>query len=131
MSICTGGKKKMTNSINIVNHKLMKKIVREEKNNESELWFNWLTRKLNSYEAFKDFALGQDPEDVAEKFIQVNSLGISDIFDKFDEDDKDTLDQFLKLTECEWHVFRILKKQLEFRNKVTFIDFQKSKKLKK
>ena len=24
----------------------MKKIVREEKNNESELWFNWLTRKL-------------------------------------------------------------------------------------
>ena len=107
----------------------MKKIVREEKNNGSELWFNWLTRKLNSYEAFKDFALGQDPEDVAEKFIEVNSLGISDIFDKFDDEDKDTLDQFQKLTECEWHVFRILKKQLEYRNKVTFVDFKKSKKL--
>ena len=107
----------------------MKKIVRKEKNN-SELWFNWLTRKLNSYEAFKDFALGQDPEDVAEKFIEVNSLGISDIFDKFDEEDKDTLDQFQKLTECEWHVFRILKKQLEFRNNVTFVDFKKSKKVK-
>ena len=109
----------------------MKKIVREGNNNESELWFNWLTRKLNSYEAFKDFALGQDPEDVAEKFIEVNSLGISDIFDKFDEEDKDTLDQFQKLTECEWHVFRILKKQLDFRNKVTFVDFKKSKKVKK
>ena len=108
----------------------MKKIVREEKNSESELWFNWLTRKLNSYEAFKDFALGQDPEDVAEKFIKVNSLGISDIFDKFDEEDKETLDQFQKLTECEWHVFRILKKQLEFRNKVTFVDFKKRKKVK-
>ena len=109
----------------------MKKIVREENNNKSELWFNWLTRKFNSYEAFKDFALGNDPEDVAEKFIEANSLGISDIFDKFDEEDKDTLDQFQKLTECEWHVFRILKKQLEFQNKVTFIDFQKSKKVKK
>ena len=109
----------------------MKKIVREENNNQSELWFNWLTRKLNSYEAFKDFALGQDPEDVAEKFIEVNSLGISDIFDKFDDEDKDTLDQFQKLTECEWHVFRILKKQLEFRNKVTFVDFKKNKKLNK
>ena len=109
----------------------MKKIVREENNNKSELWFNWLTRKFNSYEAFKDFALGNDPEDVAEKFIEVNSLGISDIFDKFDEEDKDTLDQFQKLTECEWHVFRILKKQLDFRNKVTFVDFKKSKKVKK
>ena len=109
----------------------MKKIVRKENNDESELWFNWLTRKLNSYEAFKDFSSGQNPEDVAEKFIEVNSLGISDIFDKFDEEDKDTLDQFQKLTECECHVFRILKKQLEFRNKVTFVDFKKSKKVKK
>ena len=109
----------------------MKKIVREENNNESELWFNWLTRKLNSYEAFKDFDSGQNPEDVAENFVAINSLGISDIFDKFDEEDKDTLDQFQKLTECEWHVFRILKKQLEFRNNVTFVDFKKSKKVRK
>ena len=108
----------------------MKKIVKEENKNTSELWFNWLTRKLNSYEAFKDFALGQDPEDVAEKFIQVNSLGISDIFDKFDEEDKDTLDQFQKLTECEWHIFRILKRQLDLRNKVTFVDFKKCSKQK-
>ena len=106
----------------------MKKKVGKENNDESELWFNWLTRKLNSYEAFKDFALGQDPEEVAEKFIQLNSLDISDIFDKFDAEDKDTLDQFQKLTECEWHVFRILKKQLELRDNVLFVDFKKSKK---
>tara|TARA_Y100000991_G_scaffold41160_1_gene28951 strand:- start:503 stop:883 length:381 start_codon:yes stop_codon:yes gene_type:complete len=117
--------------INVVNNLLMKKIVRKDNNNESELWFNWLNRKLNSYEAFKDFASGQDPEDVAEKFIEINSLGISNIFDKFDEEDKDTLDQFQKLTECECHVFRILKKQLELRNKVTFVDFKRSKKVKK
>ena len=60
----------------------MKKIVKEEDKNTSELWFNWLTRKLNSYEAFKDFASGQNPEDVAENFVAINSLGISDIFDK-------------------------------------------------
>ncbi len=106
----------------------MKKIVREENNNTSEFWFNWLTRQLNSYEAFKDFASGQNPEDVAESFVAMHSLGISDIFDKFDQEDKETLDQFQKLTECEWHVFRILKKQLELRNKVTFVDFKKRKK---
>ena len=109
----------------------MKKIVKEENKNKSELWFNWLTRKLNSYEAFKDFASGQNPEDVAENFLAINSLGISDIFDKFDEEDRDTLDQFQKLSECEWNVFRILKNQLEFRNEVTFVDFKKNNKVKK
>ena len=111
--------------INIDKNLLMKKIVKEQSNNESELWFNWLTRKLNSHEAFKDFDAGHNPKEVAEDFISINSLGISKIFDKFDEEDKDALEQFKNLTECEWHVFRILKKQLEFRNKVTFVDFKK------
>ena len=39
----------------------MKKIVKEENKNTSELWFNWLTRKLNSYEAFKDCLLYTSP----------------------------------------------------------------------
>ena len=102
----------------------MKKILREK---NSELWFNWLTGKLNSYEAFTKFASGQNPEDVANNFISLNNMDITDILDKFDEDDKDTLDQFQKLTECEWHVLRILQKKLEFRNKVKFVDFKKRK----
>jgi len=35
---------------------------------------------------------------------------------------------FLKLTECEMHVFRILEKQIELRNKIRFVDFKKRKK---
>ena len=111
--------------ISVVNNHLMKKIVREKNNNESEFWFTWLNKKLNSYEAFKEFDSGHNPEDVAKKFIKVNSLGISNIFDKFDEEDRDTLDQFEKLTECEWHVLRILKKQLEYRDNVTFLKLRK------
>ena len=124
-------KRDLTIIINIIDYLLMKKIVKRGNNNESELWFNWLTRKLNSYEAFTDFASGQNPEDVANNFIDVNSLDLLDILNKFDEEDKDILDQLQKLIECELHVFRILKKQLEFSNKVTFVDFKKSKKVKK
>ena len=40
------------------------------------------------------------------------------------------LDQFLKLTECEMHVFRILEKKIELRNKIRFVDFKKRKKIK-
>ena len=102
----------------------MKKNLSKDKN---ELWFNWLTKELNSYEAFNHFSSGQDPQNVAENFVSINSRRISSIIDKFDEEDGDILDQFQKLSECEWHVFRILKKYSESRNKVKFVNFVKSK----
>ena len=105
----------------------MNKII-NKKYNKDEPWFKWLTRELNSYEAFQDFDLGKNPEDVSEDFIYRNSFAISEVFEDFDEEDKDTLDQFLKLTECEMHVFRILEKQMESREKIRFVDFKKGKK---
>ena len=86
-----------------------------------------VNREFNSYEAFQDFESGKNPQDVAEDFIARNSTAISEVFENFDEEDKDTLDQFLKLTECEMHVFRILEKQIELRKKVRFVDFKKRK----
>ena len=105
----------------------MKKII-NEKHNEHEPWFKWLTRELNSYEAFQDFDSGKKPENVAEDFISNNRITISEVFDNFDEEDKDALDQFLKLTECELHVFRILKKEISLRENIRYVDFQKRKK---
>ena len=105
----------------------MKKIL-NKKHYKNEPWFKWLNRELNSYEAFQDFDAGKNPRDVAEDFISSNSIAISEVFKNFDEEDKDTLDQFIKLTECEMHVFRILEKQIALRNKVRFVDFKKKKK---
>ena len=107
----------------------MKKFI-NKKHDKNEPWFNWLTRELASYEAFKDFESGKNPRDVAEDFISRNSIAISKVFEDFDEEDKDTLDQFLKLTECEMHVFRILEKQIELRKKIRYVDFKKRKKIK-
>ena len=101
----------------------MKKFIKKK-----EPWFKWLTTELNSYEAFQDFDSGKNPRDVAEDFISRNSIAISEVFENFDEEDKDTFKQFLKLTECEWHVFRMLEKQIALRNKVRFVDFKKRKK---
>ena len=101
-----------------------------KKYNKNEPWFKWLTREINSYEAFQDFDSGKNPEDVAEDFISSNSSAISEVFENFDKEDKDTLDQFLKLSECEMHVFRILEKQISLRNKIIFLDFKKKKKIK-
>ena len=104
----------------------MKKNI-NKKYDKNEPWFKWLTREFNSYEAFQDFDSGKNPIDVAEDFISSNSIAIAEVFENFDEEDKDTLDQFLKLTECEMHVFKILEKQIELRKKVRFVDFKKRK----
>ena len=105
----------------------MKEII-NKKQNKKEPWFKWLTRELNSFEAFQDFESGKNPKEVAEVFISRKSISISEVFENFAEEDKDTLDQFLKLTECEMHVFRILEKQIELRKKIRFVDFIKRKK---
>tara|TARA_B100000401_G_C52334122_1_gene497785 strand:+ start:247 stop:561 length:315 start_codon:yes stop_codon:yes gene_type:complete len=104
----------------------MKEII-HKKYNKTEPWFKWLTRELNSCEAFQSFALGKNPEDVAEDFISKNFIAISEVFEDFDEDDQATLNQFLKLTECEWHVFRMLEKQIKSRKKIISVDFKKNK----
>ena len=107
----------------------MKKII-NKKHNKNEPWFKWLTRELNSYEAFQDFDSGKNPEDVAEDFISSNSIAISEVFESFDEEDKEILNQFLKLTECEMHVLRMIEKQIALRNNIRFVDFKKGKKIK-
>ena len=109
--------------IKLVKIYLMKKII-DKKNNKIEPWFKWLMREINSYEAFKDFASGKNPEDVAEAFISNKSNVISEVFEIFDEEDKKTLNEFLKLTEYEWHIFRILEKKIALRNNVRFVDFK-------
>ena len=99
-----------------------------KKYSKNEPWLNWLTRELNSYEAFGDFESGRNPLDVAKDFISSNRIAISEVFENFDEEDKDTFNQFLKLTEWEMHVFRILGKEIELSNKIRFVDFKKRKK---
>ena len=86
----------------------MKKII-NKKNNKNEPWFKWLTRELNSYEAFQDFESGKNPRDVAEDFISRNSIAISEVFENFDEEDKDTLNQFLKLPNARCMCLEFLK----------------------
>ena len=101
-----------------------------KKYNKNEPWLKWLTRELSSYESLRDFDSGKNPRDVAEDFIYNNRISISEVFENFDEEDKDILNQFIKLAECEMHVFRILEKQITLRSKLRYVDFKKRKKIK-
>tara|TARA_B100000131_G_C18022739_1_gene575222 strand:+ start:315 stop:647 length:333 start_codon:yes stop_codon:yes gene_type:complete len=105
----------------------MKKAIKKEKKDIYQ-WFSWFNNKWNDFEAFSEFESGFAPEDVAENFVDINKAEIKELFKTFDSEDRDALDQFQKLTECESHVFRILKNQFTSKSNVKFVDFSKKKK---
>ena len=89
-------------------------------------WFNWLNNKWNNYEAFIQYEDGVNPKEVAENFLDLNKVELLKILESLDNDDIDALDQMQKLTESEFHVFKMIRDQIRFHKKVRFVDFKKS-----
>ena len=88
-------------------------------------WFNWLNEKWSNYEPFIEYDFGANPEEVAEKFLDINKSEFIEFLDSFDKEDIDAIDQFQKLTESESHLLKIICDQIHKRDKVRFVDFQK------
>ena len=88
-------------------------------------WFNWLNNKWNNYEAFIQYEDGVNPKEVAENFLDLNKGELSKFFEALDKEDIDALDQMQKLTESEFHVFKMIRDHISFRKKVRYVDFQK------
>ena len=89
-------------------------------------WFNWLNNKWNNYEAFVQYEDGINPKEVAENFLDLNKVELVKFLEALDNEDLDALDQMQKLTESEFHVFKMIKDQIHFRKKVRFVDFKKN-----
>ena len=89
-------------------------------------WFNWLNNKWNNYEAFIQYEDGINPKEVAENFLDLNKQELLKFLESLDSDDIDALDQMQKLTESEFHVFKMIRDQIRFRKKVRFVDFKKN-----
>ena len=89
-------------------------------------WFSWLNNKWNNYEAFIQYEDGINPKEVAENFLDLNKQELLKFLESLDNDDIDALDQMQKLTESEFHVFKMIRDQIRFHKKVRFVDFKKS-----
>ena len=90
-------------------------------------WLQWLNNKWNNYEAFIQYEDGVNPKEVAENFLDLNKGELFKFLESLDNDDIDALDQMQKLTESEFHVFKMIRDQINFRKKVRFVDFKKKR----
>ena len=91
-------------------------------------WINWLNNKWNNYEAFIQYEDGVNPKEVAENFLDLNKVELLKFFEDLDNEDIDALDQMQKLSESEFHVYKMIKDEISFRKKVRFVDFKKNRK---
>ena len=104
----------------------MKKIFNNEKKDIIS-WINWLNIKWNDYEAFLDFEIGDNPQEVAENFFFLNQRECIEYLQDFDSEDFDALEQLQKLAESESHVFKMIRNQIKSMNKVKYVDFKKKR----
>ena len=88
--------------------------------------FNWLNNKWNNYEAFIQYEDGVNPKEVAENFLDLNKGELLKFLETLDNEDIEAFDQMQKLTESEFHVFKMIRDQISFHKKVRFIDFKKN-----
>ena len=102
----------------------MSRIVNDKSKSIFDL-LNWLNNKWNNYEAFLAFEEGSDPKEVAEKFVDLNRIEFLNLFESLDKEDLDVLDQMQKLTESESHVLKMIRDQIDYLNKVKYVDFNK------
>ena len=100
--------------------------VAKENSKDMVEWFNWLNTKWNNYEAFIQYEDGFNPREVAENFLDLNKGELLKFLETLDKDDIDVLDQMQKLTESEFYVFKLIRDQISFLNKVRFVDFSKN-----
>ena len=100
--------------------------VAKENSKDMVEWFNWLNTKWNNYEAFIQYEDGFNPREVAENFLDINKGELLKFLETLDKDDIDVLDQMQKLTESEFYVFKMIRDQISFLNKVRFVDFSKN-----
>ena len=78
-----------------------------------KIWFGWF------YKSWKNFQPGIlienniSPSQIAEQFVSKNQYQLQEFADKFDENNYDTLVEFMKLSESELHVLKYFLKLIK------------------
>ena len=74
--------------------------------NITELWFSWFYKNWEKYTPGNLIERGLSPSQIAERFVNENHDEFLEIAKKFDEDNYQALNEFMKLSESELHILK-------------------------
>tara|TARA_Y100000589_G_scaffold290128_1_gene292655 strand:+ start:3681 stop:3950 length:270 start_codon:yes stop_codon:yes gene_type:complete len=86
------------------------------KENITETWFNWFYKNWEEYSPGDLLDKGLLPIQIAEGFINDNQKKLYHLANTFDDENRDALDQFMRLSESELHIVKYFLKIIKLKN---------------
>tara|TARA_Y100000589_G_scaffold113909_1_gene108224 strand:+ start:471 stop:740 length:270 start_codon:yes stop_codon:yes gene_type:complete len=85
------------------------------KDNLTEKWFKWFYKNWEKFSPGDLLDNGLLPSQIAERFVNDNQDNLIELANKFDWNNKDALEQFMKLSESELHIIKYFLKLIQLR----------------
>ena len=86
------------------------------KDNITELWFSWFYKNWEEYTPGDLLESGLSPSQIAERFVNENHDEFLELAKKFDLENYQALNEFMKLSESELHILKYFLKLLKLKN---------------
>ena len=83
--------------------------------NLTEIWFKWFYKNWEKFAPGELIEKGLLPSQIAERFVNDNHENLIVLANKFDDKNKDALEEFMKLSESELHVIKYFLKLIQLR----------------
>tara|TARA_Y100000589_G_C26778548_1_gene476777 strand:+ start:209 stop:478 length:270 start_codon:yes stop_codon:yes gene_type:complete len=87
------------------------------RDNLTEIWFKWFYKNWEKFAPGELIENGLLPSQIAERFVNDNQDHLVELANKFDDINKDALEEFMKLSESELHIIKYFLKLIQLRNK--------------
>ena len=84
--------------------------------NMNDKWFKWFYKKWEEYSPGDLIDKGLKPSQIAERFVNDNQEDLIKIAQKFDIQNYDALQEFIKLSESELHIYIYFLKLIKLKN---------------
>ena len=86
------------------------------KENITELWFSWFYKNWEEYAPGDLLESGLSPSQIAERFVNENHDKFLELAKKFDQENYQALNEFMKLSESELHILKYFLKLVKMKN---------------
>ena len=94
---------------------MFKEIIYVMQDNYAEIWFKWFYKNWEKFSPGDLLDNGLLPSQIAERFVNDNQNKLISLANKFDDNNEDALDQFMKLSESELHVMKYFLKLIQLK----------------
>ena len=84
--------------------------------NITELWFSWFYENWEKYSPGNLIESGLSPSQIAERFVNENHNECLELAKEFDLKNFQALNEFMKLSESELHIFKYFLKLIKLKN---------------